>query len=226
MIRSEDKKINLTRPVLLALISVGIILCGLTWWIYRHADLQMREDLVRQAEIVARSINVDLIKSLQADISDENTPGYKKLKNRLTHLRYANPRCRFLYIMGRSTDGKIFIYVDSEPSGSEDESPPGQTYDEAPPSFHEVFQTARSDAVGPLKDRWGSWVSAAIPIVNGTTGELVAVLGMDIDARMWKWDALSFIALHIGLILALIIVVGSMFLAVRRFESGRSGNRS
>ncbi|MFH0996311.1 MAG: response regulator [Pseudomonadota bacterium] len=39
------------------------------------------------------------------------------------------------------------------------------------------------------------------------TGELLAVLGMDIDARVWKWDVAARMALPVGLMLLILIAV-------------------
>lgn len=205
----------------MALVALAVAVSGLTWLTYKFTDVQMREDLLQQAGIVAQSIQLERVRLLTGSSSDENNPSYLKLKHQLSLLRHANPKCRFLYILGRTSDGMIFFHVDSEPAGSKDESPPGQTYDEAPSSFHDVFTRIREDAVGPVSDRWGSWVTALVPLVHPDKGEFMGVLAMDIDATTWKRDIFSRILFHIGLLLILVLVIGSMWLAVHRFESGR-----
>ncbi len=207
-----------------ALVSLSLAVSGLTWLTYKFTDLQMREDLLQQAGIVAQSIQLERVRLLAGASSDETNPNYLKLKHQLSHLRHANPKCRFLYILGRTNDGMIFFHVDSEPAGSKDESPPGQTYDEAPISFHDVFKEVREDAVGPVSDRWGSWVTALVPLIHSDNGQFMGVLAMDIDATTWKWDIFSRILFHIGLLLILVLVIGSMWLAVHRFESGPTKN--
>lgn len=220
MSRPWDNKFQISSHAKLALVLMILAVIGLTWGTYESTDAQLREDLLEQAGIVAKSIHTQRVISLAGDASDETNPNYLKLKNQLAHLRHANPRCRFLYLLGQSKDGPIFFYVDSEPTGSEDESPPGQTYDEAPESFRNVFKSGKASVAGPVHDRWGSWVTALVPIAHSETGKIVAVLGMDIDARTWKWDVLSLVTLHIGLLMVLVLVVGSMWFAVRKFESG------
>lgn len=222
MIRPVHSRSVLGSHAIVALVFFALIVIGLTWGTYLHTDSQLRYDLLQQAGIVARSIQPERLSALGGTPSDESNPNYLKLKTQLAHLRHANSRCRFLYLLGRDKNGVIFFYVDSEPAGSTDESPPGQTYDEAPASFHRVFEKGNATVVGPVQDRWGTWVTALVPLTRPDTGEVIAVLGMDIDAATWKWDVISLVALHIGLLMVLVLVVGSMWLAVRKFESGGS----
>ncbi|PXF58743.1 MAG: hypothetical protein C4B58_05465 [Deltaproteobacteria bacterium] len=85
-------------------------------------------------------------------------------------------------------NGQIFFFVDNEPTGSADEASAGQVYDEASDNLRCVLDTRVGDVEGPVTDRWGTWVSAQVPLIDPKTGKLLAVLGMDIDARTWKWD--------------------------------------
>jgi len=64
-------------------------------------------------------------------------------------VRGANPRCRFLYLMGHKSDGTINILVDSEPPESDDYSPPGQTYDEASAELRALFVRPEERVQGP-----------------------------------------------------------------------------
>lgn len=77
--------------------------------------------------------------------------------------------------------------MDSEPANSKDYSPPGQTYDEAPGELYDVFAIGREGARGPYNDRWGTWVSAFVPLTGPVTGGVQTVFGMDIAAADWKW---------------------------------------
>jgi hypothetical protein len=48
----------------------------------------------------------------------------------LTQIRQAHGTCRFLYLMGRKSDGSVFFFLDSQPLDSEDYAPPGLIYEE------------------------------------------------------------------------------------------------
>jgi hypothetical protein len=48
-------------------------------------------------------------------------------------------------------------------------------------------------------------------LTDRTKGKLIAVVGMDIDARSWGWDIAYRASLPAGLLLALFILAGSRF---------------
>ena len=43
---------------------------------------------------------------------------------------------------------------------------------------------------GPVKDEWGEWTSALVPIRDTDKGTVVAVFGVDIDAKDWNMTVL------------------------------------
>ncbi|MCP4694130.1 MAG: PAS domain S-box protein [Desulfobacterales bacterium] len=195
-----------------AILAVGALLI---WWTTHRADRGMRANLLIQARLVARSMSMDRIQTLTGSEKDLASPTYLSLKERLSHARRANEKCRFIYLMGRADDGAVFFFVDSEPAGSEDESPAGQIYEEISPEYLKAFDSRIELVEGPVADRWGVWITALVPMIDPRTGELVAVLGMDVDARVWKWDVAARAALPAGLMLALLILLGAGAMANR-----------
>ncbi len=172
-----------------------------TWLTVLRTDREMREDLLHEATMLGQTIYPGSIKMLSGSVADLQSPVYQRLKAQLGVVRQNIPKCRFLYLMGRNAEGKVFFFVDSEPAGSKDYSPPGQIYEEASAENQRVFDTRTPFVEGPIPDRWGVWVSSFVP-VTAPTGELVAVLGIDVDARTWRGDlcraALPPIALTLG----------------------------
>ncbi len=163
-----------------------LIVGGLfTGWEIQTTNHFLREDLLDHARLVAGGLNPNHVKTLTGSDADLNTPSYLRLKEQLAYCRLANAKCRFLYLMGRKSDGTVFFYVDSESMGSEDESPAGQIYDEIPEEYLYAFEHHKECTIGPVADRWGQWISALIPIHDVENGNIIAVLGMDIDARDW-----------------------------------------
>lgn len=169
--------------VIFTILIMGIVFVGV---VIRMENRRMRAELLIQARMLEMSINVKRVLNLSGSENDLNAPDYQRLKDQLTRARFANPQCRFVYLMGRQPDGEVFFFVDSEPPDSKDYSPPGQIYSEISPALINVFVTGKESVEGPVSDRWGSWVSALVPLIDSETGKLVAVLGMDIDARNWK----------------------------------------
>lgn len=194
-----------------------------TWWIVKRAEQNMRGDLLQEAKLVERAINVDRLKMLKGNETDLKSPDYQRLKEYLVIVRKAEEKCRFLYLMGRKADGGIFLYVDSEPPESKDYSPPGQLYEEAPTEYKRVFESGIPSVVGPVKDRWGTWISALIPVIDPSTGTLVSVLGMDVDASTWNRDIAGMAAVPVALQLLLLIAgVMGIVTAFSRSELDKS----
>ncbi|HOW64923.1 MAG TPA: response regulator [Candidatus Paceibacterota bacterium] len=159
----------------------------LTWWTVNRADHQMRRHLLRQAELAAEAFNVERIQTLTGTDADLENPHYQRLKENLAGLKAINPNCRFVYLLGRNSENQIFFYADNEPVESKDYSPPGRVYEEASPELQEAFERGAPFVEGPLPDEWGVWVSSLVPIQAPSASRPIAVLGLDVDARTWKW---------------------------------------
>ena len=197
----------------------------LIWWAVAQADRSLREDLRKQAQMVAQGLDKDRILELTGTPADVGSPSYERVKEQLAAVRTSSPQCRFLYLMGRKANGTIFFFVDSEPAASKDCSPPGQIYEEASKACRRAFVAQAHEVDGPTADRWGTWVSAYIPILAPETifsspsrsRDAVAVLGMDIDARTWNGLLARSALPPAGLTLALVagFFVGSILLSRR-----------
>jgi PAS domain S-box-containing protein len=110
--------------------------------------------------------------------------------------------------MGMRPDGTIVFFADSEPPGSGDYSPPGQEYPEASETLVDSFVSHTEATEGPVADRWGTWVSGLVPLTSERSGEVIAVFGMDVDAREWNTRIMfaSFPAV-IGTLLVILILL-------------------
>lgn len=184
-------RLSFPRLVVAALLLLTLGVGGrLTQWMIARADREMRADLVQQAQQVAQSVNIERVYALSGTEEDQRSPDYQRLKEQFASVRSINPLCRFIYLLGRNTDGKLFFFVDSEPETSGDYSPPGQIYEEATEVAYRVF-AARAGAVeGPVTDRWGKWFSALVPILDPQT--VMYGLATPEDARGMVTKAMEF----------------------------------
>lgn len=204
-------------PIMLSLLAVVLIIGSIFAFVtIRRADREMREDLLRQARLVARAVNLDNLKSLTGTEQDVSCEAYIDIKHQLSSIRSANPRCRFLYLLGRRNDGSVFFYVDNMPVGHMDESPAGMSYTDASDELISMFDTAFPAVEGPLPDEWGVWVSALVPLVDPSTGQVLAVFGMDTDAKHWRWDLAGKCAMPIALLIMLLIGTIGVMVVTRR----------
>ncbi len=180
------------RLILLAVIlAAGSILA---WWLADHADSQMRADLLAQTRLVAEALNIERVASLTGTEVDLASPAYLRLKEQLAAVRSANPKSRFVYLIGRRTDGTVFFFADSEPAGSENESPAGQVYEEVPEGYRRAFSTRTAVVEGPVTDRWGTWMTALAPLHDPATARFS--LADPADAQSLVKDAVEFAKTH------------------------------
>jgi len=156
-------------------LTLGLLLCIavggalLAVWMVRKTDQEMRADLIREGRLVAQAVRTEDVRALTGTAADLSSPVYQKLKAQLIALRLACPHYRFAYLLGRKPDGTLFFFIDSEPVDSHDYSPPGEVYDEAITVALHVFATRTAADEGPTTDRWGSWVSALVPLLDPHT---------------------------------------------------------
>ena len=208
---AAKRKGRLTIVVLAALVA-GILVTWSTAW---STSRKMRSHLLGNARIAAQTVGIGHVAALSGTAADMQSPDYLRLKNELTRVRRAVRDCRFAYLMGRKPDGTIFFYADSEPVGSKDESPAGQSYDEASAVLRGVFTLGRENTDGPMRDRWGTWLSAFVPLTGLGTASAAVVLGVDVDARDWAMAIAANSAIPAVLTIVLLIALGSTALVAR-----------
>ncbi|MBU1612574.1 MAG: response regulator [Proteobacteria bacterium] len=148
-----------------------------------NAEESMRTELFMRVSAVGNALHPDEVGTLSAVPEDLDNPSYQRLMRQLTKIRIVNPDLRFVYLMDmRMSDRKIVFLLDTEPPSSEDYVLPGEVYDEAPEELVSMFSKGKAELVGPYTDRWGFWISGLAP-VKSDDGNIVAVIGMDINAN-------------------------------------------
>ncbi len=176
------KHISLVKLVAFVLLVFGAIV--LTWTIVIDLDKRARENLLVQARFIAHSINIKSLIKLSGKKTDTNLPNYLEIKEQLKRIRLSNEKCRFLYLLGQKTNRQIFFFVDSQIKNSKNYAEPGLLYDEVSDAYLQVFQSETETVIGPITDRWGTLITALIP-VKDLNGELIAMLGMDVEVENW-----------------------------------------
>ena len=190
-------------------------------WAFRRQDHWLREDLLYQTRQIAQTLHLDQIQRLNGIPDDESKPEYRRLKEQLMAAQQINPAWQWIYLMGRRTNGTVFFQLDSEAYDVPDPSPPGQAYEEASELLHGVFDTRQSAVEGPLPDRWGVWVSAFVPLTDPVTGDLVTVVGIDIEASRWTRTCLRAMRVPLSAGAGLLAIwLGGAFLLARRARPG------
>lgn len=204
-------KVNFRGMALMALLLLA--LGGLsTWLISKDVDRKMREELLHETLLVGQAVNVNLVKSFTATEADLGSADYQRLRGQLSMILKSKNHCKYLYLMGRKAAGDVFFFLDTDEA---DAAAPGEIYNKASKELKAMFDNGLPLVEGPLPDDWGTWITALVPVKDDVTGKLIAVLGMDIDARTWKWDVASRASWPAGLMLAFLILTGSGILVAR-----------
>ncbi|MDD2270632.1 MAG: ATP-binding protein [Desulfuromonadaceae bacterium] len=214
-IPSHEPVLRLTRgKTILFIFAVFLAVALFGWWSTIKQEERLRSNLLSETRMASKAINVQHVKSLTASVADLASPNYQRLKEQISSIRTANPRQRFIYLLGQRPDKSIFFFVDSEPPDSKDYSPPGQDYTEAPDSFMQVFANGNESVAGPVEDRWGKWISAMVPVIDPRTGKLLALCCIDIDAGDWNRKLAIAVAEQMALFLMFVAPL-AVFLILR-----------
>ena len=197
------------------------LVLGASWAAGLRADRHLRAELLQQARMVAVSICPDRAAALAGSADDLGTPPYLHFKERLADVQRTVPECRFAYLMARRADGAVVFLVDNEPDDSPDCSPPGQVYTNLTQELLAVLAGGEPVVEGPHEDPWGTWVSALAAVTTPDAGRPVLV-GLDVDAHLWKWIVAVQAAIPAGLAsvaLLLAILAAELSASRRRLRS-------
>ncbi|HPQ68802.1 MAG TPA: PAS domain S-box protein [bacterium] len=180
-----------------------IVFIVFTWRIVNYADRQMRETLQQQARLTIQSLDIQDIRRLTFSDADKSSAAFQRLEKQM---RQANATigCRMIYTLARRGDQLVF---GPENLAETDRyaSPPGTVYQQAPRELHDVFNRRQEKFIGPYKDEHGSFVSMFAPVIDPATGELLMVLGIDIETSTWKWRIFNRAALPTSLVLLVLL---------------------
>ncbi len=174
----------------------------------REMDARLRTELIRQASLVCWALDAAEVAALSGSEDDLSSQIYQRIKTQLSATRALYPDIRFIYLARALPDGRIIFLADSEDPTSGDYSPPGQVYEEVSEEFRALFRGGPPITEGPIRDRWGLWVSALVPIYPPSGREVIAVLGMDVDARTWRLRIYSATIAPIAFTAAMLVLWG------------------
>lgn len=197
---------------------VGVLLASgvLTFILGRNAAEEIHTQLSERSQSIAAGLGSAQVSKLTGRASDASTQTYKDLKVQLAAIKAANPDARSVYLMGQHSN-RLFFYVDSEQPTSSQYSSAGEWYDDGTGADHAMFTNGLPLVEGPTKDSYGTFISGLAPIFAPGTRNVVAVIGIDVDASTYWRDIAVAGALPLltGLTIVLLITV---------FESIRQRN--
>ena len=205
-------------PKILLLITIAVVGAFYVFYTYVKFESDKSDDVVQVARSIAATFPRETLYALDVNSSDPDKPQYQAVKKILKGIIQVNPDARFAYLFAER-NGKIYFMADSEPEDSKDYSPPGQEYTEATPEDRLPFKDGNDHFIGPLSDRWGTWISTLTPLKDESTGKIIAVLGIDYNTRSWDNTIFYEVIESIILSILLLLTLFSLFVVRARNKS-------
>ena len=173
---------------------LAAVLLAVTWQIAESAGTRERRNIQSITEGFARLYADAMEKRGHATVPNDvapDDPRYLSLIETEKGWLAMNPAVNDIYTMRKTPDGKNRFIVDSETdynrNGLYDEqreqrTPVGEVYDATTPGLEMAFRGQPNFDFVPVTDRWGTWVSAYVPL-RDSDGRVEGVLGVDFDAQ-------------------------------------------
>ena len=181
----------------------------------KNTDLQMRRDLVRQATAIAATVNPANVRALSFTADDKNRPEFQRLSSQLR--AYAETaQIKSLYTKALR-NGQIVFGPESLSAGHPYASPPGTVYEEPSQKDFDIFVTGSPQIQGPHSDEYGMFVTASVPVFDPRSGEVLAVVGVDVESSVWRAEVrkAQWVPALITLLLLFILFLAGLVLKFR-----------
>ncbi|MGE5580268.1 MAG: putative bifunctional diguanylate cyclase/phosphodiesterase [Bacillota bacterium] len=207
-----------------AVASVALIIgLAVTILVMMRVTADNKESLVQRALTAAAVLDRESVARLAFMAQSGDTAGMSAsselvfVREQLQAIRVANRGCRFVYLLGE-IDGNPVYLADAEDVDSPAYSSPGESFGEVPAQVEETLRQGRPYVTGPALNQFGVWVSAFAPIRDAATGDIIAVLGIDVAAQDWVMKSLPYgLVTAVGSALILVLLVSAI--RVRQKES-------
>lgn len=204
-IRLKDINYPIIVFAIVLVVSIGVIS---TYMIVIGLIERTQQEFIAQARLISHAINKDKFNTFSATAEDAALPAYIELKQRLYEIRTSNDKMLFLYILGHDkATGNVFFFIDSQQSDSKDYAPPGLIYEEVEDNFRAAVISKKESFIGPVTDRWGSMVTAMVPLMQPGSDKVLGMLGMDIEVNNWYRGLVRACMLPVGLTFMVVILI-------------------
>ncbi|MDZ4165099.1 MAG: PAS domain S-box protein [Smithellaceae bacterium] len=153
-------------------------------WRAKVVDAELRAGLLQQAMGLTRTMDPARIKDLSFTAADQERPVFRLLREQIRGYQTMIP-CRGIYTLA-IRNGALVFGPESYAQGDPQASPPGTTYQQPTAEARAMFHTRRAFTEGPAADEYGTFVSAFAPVFDPESGEVLMVVGLDLEAADWQ----------------------------------------
>jgi PAS domain S-box-containing protein len=146
---------------------------------------EQQKNLKSAIQLGANTLDTDLITHIQGRQDEIKGDSYLNLKKKLVSMRKIMDDSRFVYLVGVRNNHYVYL-VDAEDFSSKDFSYPGQPLDETEDwNMWDQLMAGETKFEGPQPDQYGVWFSGLVPVRDQRTNQVIAVIGVDYDAKTW-----------------------------------------
>lgn len=216
---------RVSRPFVLAWLPLAALLASATAWVGRVAGEDERHRLQSLVEGMGPTYALELEGHGHARIGLDTPPDdplYLELVELEKRWLAANPAMADVYTFRRLDDGTVVLLVDAETDYDRDgryegeresRTAIGEVYPEE--DVEDTLRAAFDGRAGflsvPVTDRWGTWVSAFVPL-HDAAGAVEGVVGVDFPAADWERAIDGAVATRLVVGASLLVLVGVAFL--------------
>lgn len=195
------------------LIALALVV-GATWlgadYAGGRASAHLRNSLMERATAIAHLLDRDRLIALLESPHDQTDPVVRAVEEQLTRAKQALPDVEQIYLYAMKGHDFVF-YVCSKSADPQVQIGPGELYaGDLSDADYALFNEARPFVAGPFTDRWGTWVSAAVPALLDARAHppVRLALGVDISAETFyqAWRGARLAVIGAGALLALLIL--------------------
>ncbi len=182
-------------PLITWLLVLGVL--GSGWYFVEGAARRERLRMQQMVEGYAPTYAQELGRLGHEQITTDTSPDdplYWRMIAAQKRWLVANRSINDIYTFRKLRDGRIALIVDSETDYDHDGRFEGEREQRTP--IGEIYHGDLAEVIDavlagksvfqdtPTTDRWGTWVTAVVPI-RGFRGDVEAALGVDFDATNW-----------------------------------------
>ena len=180
-----------------------------TWSVVR-TDTLLRADLLRRAWFMAQALNVSRLYSVIGAKSDIDPPHYLRLKKQLVDVMHIYQEVDQVFLLCRQPTGQFCLVLDSKPLDSKRSFSLKGDREYTEQALQRVLVDHRLYLEGFVTRYKRGKVTAFVPVNDPKTGKMVAVLGMDVCIRPWRYQLLQSClpAMLLSLLLTGILLIG------------------
>ncbi|MBF0407272.1 MAG: response regulator [Candidatus Riflebacteria bacterium] len=181
---SVQKQVFKKHSIIVLLIMISLAAFLMPWTSQKKYDSVKRREQLGKAISIAASIDPEYVSRLDFTSADKTNPAFKIIRERMVAFGHFIHQ-RSIYSM-KLMGGRVFFGPENLDESDPMASPPGTEYREIPPEDLKAFKDGKPAVFGPVKDEYGTFITAVAPILDPLTEKVMVLIGLDIPIDDWN----------------------------------------